>query len=95
MVLNGPQGEVNGLLLESGTILRFPPDPTGQLATALEPRQSVVAEGDTVANSLGTVVDVQELGPSRDRLVAVAPPMPPPAARGPAEPRRRTMTTPE
>jgi hypothetical protein len=89
MALHGPQGEVNGALLESGTILRFPPDPAGQLTAAIQPRQSVVAEGITVTNSLGTVVDVQQFGPSRDRLVAVGPPMPPPDDRGPAGPRRR------
>jgi hypothetical protein len=89
MALHGPQGEVNGVLLESGTILRFPPDPAGQLTAAIQPRQSVVAEGITVTNSLGTVVDVQLFGPSRDRLVAVGPPMPPSDDRGPAGPRRR------
>jgi hypothetical protein len=89
MALHGPQGEVNGVLLENGTILRFPLDPAGQLAAAIQPRQSVVAEGITVTNSLGTVVDVHQFGPSRDRLVAVGPPMPPSDDRGPAGPRRR------
>jgi hypothetical protein len=94
MALHGPQGEVNGALLESGTILRFPPDQAGQLASAIQPRQSVVAEGIIVTNSLGTVVDVQQFGPSRDRLVAVGPPMPPPDDRGPAGPQRRPLPPP-
>jgi hypothetical protein len=89
MALHGPQGEVNGVLLENGTILRFPPDQAAQLTLAIQPRQTVVAEGITVTNALGTVVDVQQFGPSRDRLVAVGPPMPPPDDRGPAGPRRR------
>jgi hypothetical protein len=89
MALHGPQGEVNGVLLESGVILRFPPDQTDQLGSLIQPRQSLVAEGITVTNSLGTVVDVQQLGPSHDRLVAVGPPMPPMDDRGPAGPRRR------
>src|SRR6202789_581204 len=89
MALHGPQDEVNGVLLESGTILRFPPDQAAQLASAIQPRQTVVAEGITVTNSLGTVVDVQQFGPSRDRMVAVGPPLPPPDDRGPAGPRRR------
>jgi hypothetical protein len=88
MALHGAQGEVNGVVLESGTILRFPPDQAGQLGSAIQPRQSVVAEGITVTNSLGTVVDVRQFGPSRDRLVAVGP-MPPPDDRDPAGPRRR------
>jgi hypothetical protein len=42
-----------------------------------------------VTNSLGTVVDVQQIGPARDRLVAVGPPVRPADDRGPAGPRRR------
>jgi hypothetical protein len=77
MALHGPQGEVNGVLLDNGVILRFPPDRAAQLAALIQPRQSLVADGITVTNSLGTVMDVQQLGPSRDRLVAVGPPSPP------------------
>jgi hypothetical protein len=84
MVLHGAQGEVNGVLLESGTILRFPPDQTAQLISFLQPRQLLVAEGVTLTNAMGTVVDVEQLGPSRDRLVAVGPPSPPMEDRGPA-----------
>src|ERR1700691_4403636 len=43
MALHGPQGEVNGALLESGVILRFPPDQADQLALVIQPRQSLVA----------------------------------------------------
>jgi hypothetical protein len=89
MALHGAQGEVNGVLLESGTILRFPPGQAAQLASAIQSRQAVVAEGVTVTNSLGTVVDVQQFGPSRARMVAVGPPLPPPDDRGPAGPRHR------
>jgi hypothetical protein len=89
MVLHGPQGEMNGVLLESGAILRFPPDQDAQLATVVQPRQPVVAEGTLITNALGTVVDVQQIGPSRDQLVAVGPPSRPMDDRGPAGPRRR------
>jgi hypothetical protein len=88
MVLHGAQGEVNGVLLESGTILRFPPDQTAQLITFLQPRQPLVAEGVSLTNAMGTVVDVDQLGPSRDRLVAVGPPGPPMEDRGPSRLRR-------
>jgi len=84
MALHGPQGDVNGVLLESGAILRFPPDQADQLASIIQPHQSLVAEGITVTNSLGTVVDVQQIGLARDRLVAVGPPMRPADDRGPA-----------
>lgn len=78
MTLHGPQGEVNGVLLENGTMLRFAPDQADQLGTVLQPRHPVVAEGVVVTNSLGTVVDVRRLGPSRDRLVNVGPRRAPP-----------------
>jgi hypothetical protein len=89
MVLHGLQGEVNGVLLESGAIWRFPPNAVDQVSSLLQPRESLVAEGVTVTNNLGTVVDVQEIGPTRDRLVAVGQAPPPPADdRGPRNGRR-------
>jgi hypothetical protein len=78
MALHGPQGELNGVLLESGALWRFPPDLAAQLGSLLQPRQSLVAEGTVLTSTLGTVVEVEEIGTSRDRLVAVGPPMPPP-----------------
>ena len=88
MALHGPQGEVNGALLDDGTLLRFAPDRAEQLSALLTPRQSLVAEGVAVTNALGTVMDVQQIGPSRDRLVAVGPPARPRDGRGPAGSRR-------
>lgn len=82
MALHGPQGEVNGVLLESGAILRFPPDQGAQLALLIQARQSVFADGIAITSDLGTVVDVEQIGPSRDKLVAVPSPRrrPPPPA---------------
>jgi len=42
-------------LLESGALLRFPADQDAQLATVIQPRQTVVAEGTVITNALGTV----------------------------------------
>jgi hypothetical protein len=95
MALHGPQGEVNGVLLENGTILRFPPDQGAQIATLIQPRQSVVAEGTAITSALGTVVDVQQIGPSRNQLTAVGPPARPIDDRGPGGPRRRPPPPPE
>jgi hypothetical protein len=95
MALHGPQGEVNGVLLENGTILRFPPDQGAQLTTLIQPRQSVVAEGTAITNALGTVVDVQQIGPSRNQLTAVGPPARPIDDRGPGGARRRPPPPPE
>jgi hypothetical protein len=85
MALHGPQGEVNGVLLESGALWRFPPAQAAQLGSLLQPRQSLVAEGTVLTSTLGTVVEVEEIGTSRDRLVAVGPPMPPPPGPGPRD----------
>jgi hypothetical protein len=95
MALHGPQGEVNGVLLENGTILRFPPDQGAQLTTLIQPRQSVVAEGTAITNAMGTVVDVQQIGPSRNQLTAVGFPARPIDDRGPGGPRRRPPPPPE
>jgi hypothetical protein len=51
MTLHGPQGEVNGVLLDSGTVLRFPPDQGAPLSALIEPRQTVVAEGTAITNA--------------------------------------------
>jgi hypothetical protein len=85
MALHGPQGEVNGVLLESGAIWRLPPDQADQLDSLLQARQPLVAEGTVLRSTLGTVVEVIEIGTSRDRLVAVGPPMPPPPGPGPRD----------
>lgn len=101
MALHGPQGELNGALLENGAILRFPPDQGVQLTAMIQPHQPVVAEGTTMTNSWGTVVDVRQIGASREQLFAVAlpghplddrgaagprPPPPPPPAEGAPQP---------
>src|ERR1700743_2197258 len=52
MVLHGLQGEVNGAMLESGTILRFPPDEPAQLAQLIQSHGTVVVEGFTVTTPL-------------------------------------------
>jgi hypothetical protein len=88
LVLHGAQGEPNGVLLESGALLRFPPDQTAQPTSLLQPRQQLVAEGTAITNAIGTVVDAQQLGPSRDRLIGVGLPGPM-DDRGPAGPQRR------
>jgi hypothetical protein len=88
MALHGPLGEVNGVLLDDGTILRIAPDQVTQLATLLQPNQAVVAKGTIITNALGSVVDVQQIGPSRDKLVALAPPARPADDRGPVGPGR-------
>ncbi len=87
MMLHGPQGEVNGVLLEGGAMLRFPPDQSARFTTLLQAHQPVVAVGTAMTSAMGTVVDVDQIGPSRDRLVAIRA-APPPMGSAP-QPLRR------
>jgi hypothetical protein len=85
MALHGPQGEVNGVLLESGTIWRFPPDQSNQVGSLLQPGQFLVAEGTVLTSTRGIVAEIQEIGTSRDRLVAIGAPVPLPPGPGPRD----------
>ena len=44
-VLHGPRGEVNGAMLNDGTILRMPPPEAARLASLLQPGATVVGRG--------------------------------------------------
>ncbi len=75
-VLHGPRGEVNGAMLEDGTVLRLPPPEAARLTATLAPGQNVVAQGPGIANNLGRMVEVRAIGPSRDQLAQVQAPSP-------------------
>jgi hypothetical protein len=81
MSLHGPRGELNGAMLEDGTILRLPPPEAERLATLLMPGQTIVVQGDGLTTAMGRVVEVQAIGPSQAQLNFVQRPGPPP--RGP------------
>ena len=86
LVLHGPQGEANGAMLEDGTALRLPPPEAMRLAAMLAPGQTVVAQGPGIANNLGRMIDVRQIGASRDALTQVK--GPPRHPHGPGEERR-------
>lgn len=79
MSLHGPRGEVNGVLLDNGTVLRLPPHEASRFAEFIKPGQTLFAEGNGVSNALGRVIEVNRIGPSKDRLTAVD--VPPKRAR--------------
>jgi hypothetical protein len=88
MSLHGPRGEINGVLLTDGTVLRLPPEAAVDFASLLQPGRTVFAQGDQVSNAIGTVLDVREIGTSREQLNPIAPPPPPPGPRGKGRPMR-------
>jgi len=71
--LHGPRGDVNGAILENGTILRLGPREAASQFTLLQPGQSLAARGVSTTTLLGTVVEVEAIGASPDQLVEVGP----------------------
>jgi hypothetical protein len=75
-LLRGPAGEVNGALLDDGTVLRMPPHVAYQFATLLAPGQIVAAQGWGLNTAYGRVIDVQSVGRSLGQLREPFPPQP-------------------
>ncbi len=65
MVLTGPRGEANGVILDDGSIVRFAPD---SLRTPLEPGAPFAANGLGTRNSMGTAIEAIDAGASADSL---------------------------
>ena len=80
-VLHGKRGEVNGALLDNGTILRLPPPEAERLQSLFQPGQSVAVRGARLVTQLGTVVDVRAIGSSPKQLTELD--VPPPPRGGP------------
>jgi hypothetical protein len=83
MQLHGPQGDLNGVLLDDGTIIHLPPPEALRLAAGLTPGQVIYAVGDGFVGPLGKVIAAQAVGPNQAQAVAIAAPPLPPAPRGP------------
>jgi hypothetical protein len=84
-VLHGPRGDANGAILDDGTTLKFPPPTAWQTVSLLQPGQSVVAQGWSLSNSYGRVIDVQTITSGQQaaaplQTTGTAPPPPPPPA---------------
>src|SRR5260370_778981 len=79
----GPRGDLNGALLADGTIVRIGPMEAYQVASLLNPGQTLAVQGWGLTTSYGKVVEAQAVGPTAGQMVQVAPPVP---AYGPAGP---------
>jgi hypothetical protein len=91
--LHGKRGEVNGAVLDNGTVVRLPPPEAERMQAIIQPGQLVTVRGATLKTALGTVVDITAIGASPDHLTDLAarprPPGPrnesPPGPGGPAD----------
>jgi hypothetical protein len=92
-LLHGKRGEVNGALLDSGTVLRLPPPEAERMQMLLQPGQTVAVRGTSLVTPLGTVVDVQAIGNSAEQLTQLDAP-PPPRGRPEVGPQGRRAPPP-
>ncbi len=83
--LHGRRGELNGVLLEDGTIVHLPPDEADRVALQLAVGQPLYVTGEGIASPLGKVIAAQQIGPSQSQLAQIQAPLPP---RGPGRDRR-------
>jgi hypothetical protein len=58
--LHGPKGETSGVLLDDGRIVKMPVHTEGLPPDMLAPGDKLVARGESVTSTLGTVVDAHE-----------------------------------
>ena len=81
--LHGPRGDLNGALLEDGTIVRLPPPEAERLASTLTAGASVTVQGSGFQGPLGRVIEARSIGPDATHLAQVAAPPRPPGHRPP------------
>jgi hypothetical protein len=85
MSLHGARGEINGVLLKDGTVVRFAPETAVDFASVLQPGKAVFFQGEEVSSSIGRVLEARRIGPSREQMSTIT--APPPAPRpGPPPP---------
>jgi hypothetical protein len=84
--LHGKRGEVNGAVLDNGSVLRMPPPEAERMQGLLQPGQPVTVRGTTLKTALGTVLEASAIGASPDQLTEFSQRPGPVGPRG--EPRR-------
>jgi hypothetical protein len=87
MPLHGPKGDINGALLEDGTIVRLLSPEAARLGALLSPGQTVAVQGRVSSTVLGRTVEVSAIGQSSAALDTVDTPPPPPPPPGGPKPR--------
>lgn len=79
--LHGPRGDLNGALLEDGTIIRMPPPEAERLASVLAAGMPVTVQGAGFEGPLGRVIDARAIGADAEHLTAITKPPRPPGRR--------------
>jgi hypothetical protein len=74
--LYGPAGELNGAVLDDGTIVRLPPPTAYQAASLLAPGQAVSVQGWELSTAYGRVIDAQVISPPLAQTTTAPPPPP-------------------
>ena len=92
--LHGPRGDLNGALLEDGTIVRLPPPEAQRLASTLAAGSPVTVQGNGFEGPLGRVIEARSIGPDATHLVQIATPPRPPGHRPPPSGGAEAMQTP-
>ena len=82
MILHGPRGDINGALIEDGTVLKLPPPEATRFSGVLVSGKSVAIEGIRFTTPVGTFIDLTALGPAGGPLQPIqstprSRPMPP------------------
>jgi hypothetical protein len=67
-LLYGKKGEVKGVMLDDGTVVRFPPHAAYQFATQLQPGQNIAVEGLGTQNEYGRGIEAIAIGASPQTL---------------------------
>ena len=92
-LLHGPRGEVNGVLLSDGTIVRMPPPEATRLADQLTAGKTVAVRGEGTVSPLGRVIGAREIGPDAQHLTTLR--MPQRGEHGPRIPGAPAKPTPD
>ena len=69
--LHTPRGDLDGAVLEDGTMLRLPPPEATRFSALLTPGATIAVTGHGMTSPLGSVVMVQKIGASASALSEV------------------------
>jgi hypothetical protein len=72
VLTRGKRGEVDGVVLSDGTMIRFPPPAGTQFAALLREGNPLAATGNGISNQYGRSFEATAIGPSMNQLETIA-----------------------